>query len=189
MLSQIEHIRQYVKELKAILDAEESAECGEQKLTELTKKWRACLKKQHDHLGSEEEGFLKEAVKYLSKKKANLMNYRRVPGAPKTNNGHEQRYHRLKYKLRRTIGHVAAKHFLQKHGNSILFVNPDATETEILEIITNAPIKQVRKRIRENRKPRNSLDQIVYDQAKWDAEIAKLKEEFHIKSDLKKGLT
>ena len=101
----------------------------------------------------------------------------------------EQRYHKIKYKLRRIIGHVAAKQFLQKHGNTILFVNPEATHEEIIEVLKNAPIQEVRKRIRENRKSRNSLDQCVYDQKKWDAEITKLEAMFAPFMDLKNKLT
>lgn len=188
-LIEIKHIRDKIKELQAILDAEESADIGEQKLSSLAKRWKSYLQKNRRKIGSEENTFLTEATKYLAKKAPNLMNYRRVEGAPTTNNRHEQRYHKIKYKLRRIIGHVAAKHFLKKHGNTILFVNPDATHEEIVEILTNAPIQEVRKRIRENRQPRNRLDQALYDQDKWDAEMAKFKEMCANYKNLKKGLT
>jgi hypothetical protein len=189
LLLDIAHIREYIKQLQAILDADESAEVGELKLVTLNKQWKTRLNTNRKHLGTESRTFLLEATKFMSKKISYLMNYRRVADAPKTNNRHEQRYHRIKYKLRRTIGHVAAKHFLKKHGNTILFVNPDATHEEIVEILSKAPISEVRKRIRENRKSRNSLDQCIYDQEKWDAELAKLKKAFDDLKDLKKGLT
>jgi hypothetical protein len=182
-------VRHDLEQLKEILNADETADQGETQLSDLCKTWEKSLQKQGKCADPIEKCYLDACIKFIRTKGRYLLNYRRVPGAPKTNNRHEQRFHRIKYKLRRIIGHVAAKDFLFKHGNSILFVDPDASEEEIREILMNAPIAQIRKKIREERKPRNSFEECIYDQTKWDAEIDKLRKELGLPKDLKKRLT
>jgi hypothetical protein len=182
-------IHAHVRELKVILNADETADQGESRLRDLSIRWRVHLSKHRKRLTVEEIQFIEHTLKYLRIKIPNLMNYRRVTGAPKTNNRHEQRYHRMKYKLRRIIGHVAAKDYLFRHGKSILFVNPDASKAEIKEILMNAPIAKIRKQIRDERKHRNSIEESIYDPEKWAAEMEKLKADFKPYQDLKKRLT
>jgi hypothetical protein len=167
-------IQQETSKIKTIMDNDEAAEIGVLKFNEISKAWKYYLKQNRKTLNPLELEFLTIVCDYIDTKGVYLMNYRRVPGAPRTNNAHEQKYHRIKYKLRRIIGHVGAKEYLSKHGKDILFVNPDSSEKEIEDILRNANIPKIRKQIREEQHHRDELEEIMYDDKKWDAYIKAL---------------
>ncbi|MHA1731282.1 MAG: hypothetical protein ACTSU5_05030 [Promethearchaeota archaeon] len=74
-------------------------------------------------------------MKFVRTKGEHLFNYKRVPGAPTTNNSHELQYKQLEHLLRRANGHSAANEYLLARGERLVFVNPGEAFEDIDAIL------------------------------------------------------
>jgi hypothetical protein len=113
--------------------------------------------------GPVEAQFIEELSKYVETKGELLFNFKRIKGAPKTNNSHELSFKQLKHFLRRIIGFRTAKSYLLSLGARIVFVNPAESFEGILEMLKSMDYKKAGEIIRSERTSRDSLRFIVHD--------------------------
>ncbi|MHA1341166.1 MAG: hypothetical protein ACTSRZ_14230 [Promethearchaeota archaeon] len=124
--------------------------------------------------GVTEANFIKMLAKFIATKGKLLFNYRRVKGAPRTNNAHELRYKQLKHFLRRVIGQTLANHFLLTHGERLVFVNPDEPEVAIEKMLRAVNFVEARALVAKERCVRESLDYIIHRAQRWRDYITEL---------------
>ncbi len=104
-------IQQYLEDLSKILnDLESSFGIGLHDL----RKFRTKLRRNRlsEECGPIEKEFIEELMKYVRTKGEMKLNFKRVQGAPTTNNFHELKFKQLKHFLRRVIGFASAKRYL-----------------------------------------------------------------------------
>ncbi len=167
---ELDNIKSHLSEIKAIIDDEEtSAENALELLKEFCKKLER-LSVARD-CGSVELQFITELTTYVETKGDLLFNYKRIDGAPKTNNAHELSFKQLKYFLRKIIGFHTAKVFLLSHGERIVFVNPKENFEGIVEILKNVDYKKAGELIRSERTSRESIRYIIHDIKRWNAKL------------------
>lgn len=123
-------------------------------------------------VGAIEKKVLDELCKYFKTKAVHLMNYRKVNGAPRTNNFEELEFKAVKYILRRTLGYSGAKEYLYSHGERILFVNPNESLSGILSILKSTDQRLARQTIRNEREKNEGWIRIMREDEKW-AEVLK----------------
>jgi hypothetical protein len=172
---ELETIKAYLSEIKDILDDEgASAENALELLEGYCKKLikiplrEAC--------GLVEAQFIEELTKYVETKGELLFNYKRIEGAPKTNNLHELSFKQLKHFLRKIIGFRTAKSYLLSHGEYIIFVDPKESFEGILEILKNMDYKKAREQIRSERTSRDSMRFVIHDLKKWNLKLQDLRQ-------------
>ena len=129
-----------------------------------------------DDCGPVEAQFIEELTNYVDTKGDLLFNYKRIAGAPKTNNLHELSFKQLKHFLRKIIGFRTAKSFLLSHGEHIIFVNPRESFEGILSILRNMDFSKARTIIRSERTSRDNIRFIMHDLAKWTLKLQDLKQ-------------
>jgi len=137
---ELELIRGHLDIIKDILgDADISETEGLQKLEQL------CVdldgRQAAEDCGEIEKTFIVAFTSFVRSKGDYLFNYKRVPGAPTTNNAHELKYKQLKHFLRKVIGFSAANCFLLAHGERIVFVNPAENHEEIRRILSTMDLE------------------------------------------------
>jgi precorrin-6B methylase 2 len=170
-------IKEYLAEIKTILDdIDVSADKALDKLEQYSK----ILDKRlvSENCFEKERRFIEALHKYLKNKGKLLFNYKRIEGAPKTNNSHELAFKQLKHFLRRVIGFQTANHYLLSHGERIVFVNPHESFKGILEILKKMDHQKARKLIRSERTSRDSIRYILHDPERWAIKIEELKKKF-----------
>ena len=106
-------------------------------------------------------------MKFVRTKGEHLFNYKRVPGAPTTNNSHELQYKQLEHLLRRAIGHSAANEYLLARGERPVFLNPGEAFEDIVATLQEVDQAEARRQIAAGRKSREGLTFIVHDAEKW----------------------
>lgn len=119
----LQRIKEHLSGIKAILDDESASK---EKSIAAIEKLKQLLDKRLDEndRGEIEHTFIKAFARYVETKSEQLFNYKIVPGAPKTNNGHELCHKHLKHLLRRIIGAKVASSYLLAHEDRIMYVNP-----------------------------------------------------------------
>jgi hypothetical protein len=118
--------------------------------------------------------FIEAIRKYIRTKIEFLFNYKKVNGAPTTNNSHELQFKQLKHFLRRVIGFSAAKRYLLTHGERIVFVNPKESRELILLILQKVDYTKARSIIQKERFSRDSLRLILHQQVKWESKLERV---------------
>ena len=172
-------VKEYLAEIKAILDdIDASADKALDKLENYSKILVNRLSR--EDCFEKEKKFIETLRKYLKNKGELLFNYKRIKGAPKTNNSHELAFKQLKHFLRRIIGFQTANHYLLSHGERIVFVNPHESFKGILEILKKMDHQKARKLIRSERTSRDSIRYILHDPERWATKIEELTKRFQI---------
>ena len=172
---ELDAVKCYLASIKDILDDNKaSADTA----LELLENYCKTLKTQQlkDDCGLVEAQFIEELTKYVETKGDLLFNYKRIAGAPKTNNLHELSFKQLKHFLRKIIGFRTAKSFLLSHGEHIIFVDPHESYEGILSILKNMDYTKARELIRSERTPRDSLRFIMHELKKWNLKLNDLKQ-------------
>ena len=172
-INELLRVRQHLSTLTCILSSiEESFECGVKRL--INYKWE--LERNHEQhpCGPIESTVIQELAKYIATKGELLMNYRKVPGAPNTNNFQELEFKTIKYILRRILGYSAAKEYLYAHGERILFVDPKELKANIHKLLCNADQGAIRKIICSERKSQDSWVKIIREKQKWGVILAEI---------------
>lgn len=172
---ELEMIKAYLSEIKDILDNEGTSAENALELLEGYCKKLAELRLRED-CGLVEAQFIEELTKYVETKGELLFNYKRIEGAPKTNNSHELSFKQLKHFLRKIIGFRTAKSYLLSHGEHIIFVDPNESFEGILEILKCMDYTKARKLIRSERTSRDSIRFIIHDLEKWNLKLQDLKQ-------------
>jgi len=172
-------VKEYIAEIKAILDDIDAS--AEKALDKLEKYSKILVNRlTSEDCFEKEKKFIKTLRKYLENKGALLFNYKRIEGAPKTNNSHELAFKQLKHFLRRVIGFQTANHYLLSHGERIVFVNPHESFKGILEILKKMDHQKARKLIRSERTSRDSIRYILHDPERWAIKIEELTKKLKI---------
>ncbi|MBD3256274.1 MAG: hypothetical protein GF383_14345 [Candidatus Lokiarchaeota archaeon] len=172
---ELDAIKSYVVDIKDILDNDKaSADTALSLLEDYCKE--LVLRLHGNDCGVIEAQFIEELEKYVETKGALLFNYKRIKGAPKTNNLHELSFKQLKHFLRKIIGFRTAKSFLLSHGEHIIFVNPGETFEGILSILKNTDFSKVRELIRLERTSRDHIRFVVHDLERWNLKLKDLKQ-------------
>ena len=172
---ELETIKAYLSEIKDILDDDEiSAENALELLKGYCKKLAKLQLR--ESCGLVEAQFIKELINYVETKGELLFNYKRIEGAPKTNNAHELSFKQLKHFIRKIIGFRTAKFYLLSHGEHVIFVAPKESFEGILEILKNTDFKRARDLIRSERTSRDSIRFVMHDLIKWHLELQALKQ-------------
>lgn len=172
---ELETIKAYLSEIKHIFDDEKvSAENALELLEGYCKKLAPL--RLREECGDVEAQFIEELTKYVETKGELLFNYKRIDGAPKTNNLHELSFKQLKHFLRKIIGFRTAKSYLLSHGDHIIFVNPKESFEEILKILREMDFKKARELIRSERTARDSIRLIMHDLKRWNSKLHDLKQ-------------
>jgi len=127
------------------------------------------------HCGKIECSFIEALMKYIRTKGEMLFNFKKVNGAPTTNNKHELKYKQLKHFLRRVIGFASAKRYLLSHGERIVYVQMDDEFTDILEILRATDFIKARKIISKERTSRMSLPYTIHYAKEWGTNLEKAK--------------
>jgi len=140
---ELETIKAYLSEIKDILDDEGASAENALELLEGYCKILAPLQLR-ENCGPIEAQFIEDLTKYVETKGELLFNYKRIEGAPKTNNLHELSFKQLKHFLRKIIGFRTAKSYLLSHGEHIIFVDPRESFEVILEILKTMDFKKAR---------------------------------------------
>jgi len=175
--AELDVVKRYLAEVKAILDDTDlCAEDALRKFEHYSKNLGIRLVSKN-HMETERR-FIGALQKYLENKGKLLFNYKRIDGAPHTNNSHELAFKQLKHFLRRVIGFQTANHYLLSHGERIVFVNPNEDFHSILEILQNMDHQKARKLIRSERITRDSIRYIIHDPEKWASKLEELKQKF-----------
>lgn len=172
---ELETIRAYLSEIKDILDDEGASVENVLELLEGYCKILAKLQLRED-CGPVEAQFIEELTKYVETKGELLFNFKRIEGAPKTNNLHELSFKQLKHFIRKIIGFRTAKFYLLSHGEYIIFVDPKESFEGILEILKNMDFKKARELIRLERTSRDSIRFVMHDIKKWNSKLQDLKQ-------------
>jgi hypothetical protein len=118
-------------------------------------------------------GFIHDLCKFITTKGKLLFNYRKIPGAPTTNNFQELKFKKIKHFLRRVIGHSAAEEYLIAHAEHILFVDPEEIREVIEEILHNSDQNAIRKEVRAKRRHLDSWILALHDLARWKENLKK----------------
>jgi hypothetical protein len=171
----LQKIKEHLSCIKAILDDESLSK--EQSIAAI-EKHRQLLEKRlaAKDCGEIESTFIKAFAKYIDTKSEQLFNYKIVPGAPKTNNGHELCHKQLKHLLRRIIGAKAASAYLLAHGDRITYVNPRESFDDIVKIISTMDINSASRVIKQERRSREMLTLVMHDPQRWEKRMANLHE-------------
>lgn len=179
--AELGRVRGHLADLVPILDnLETSPEEGLKQLRNLRDRIRnARLTPQ---CGDAERKFAEEFMKFVRTKGELLFNYKRVPGAPTTNNDQELFYKQLKHFLRRVVGHAAANVYLLAHGERMVFVNPAETFEGIVEILRAVDYPAAREKISSERKVRDRMSLLMHIPERWGERIKKM---YQILEDLK----
>jgi len=173
--AELGRVQEHLKDLSAVLeDVESSPEEGLQRLRAVRDRIRR--KCRAPGCGDAERAFGEELVKFVRTKGELLFNFKRVPGAPRTNNKHELSYMQLKHFLRRVIGEAAANAYLLAHGERMVFVNPAETFEGIVDILRNMDYAAAREKIASERIPRGRLPIVMHNPEKWAEKIKSLLE-------------
>lgn len=170
---ELETIKVYLSEIKDIFDDEEASAANALDLLEGYCKKLAELRLRED-CGLVEAQFIEELTKYVETKGELLFNFKRIEGAPKTNNSHELSFKQLKHFLRKVIGFRTAKSYLLSHGEYIVFVDPQESFEGILYILKNMDYTKARQLIRSERTSRNSIRFVMHDLIKWNSKLQDL---------------
>jgi len=172
-IKELKAIKNYLMDLKSILEDPNSS--AREALKDLE---NYCRNLEGDHLktnyGPTEKKFITDLLKFVGSKGEKLFNFKRIEGAPRTNNSHELMYKQLKHFLRRVIGYNTAKSYLLSHGERIVFVNHAESFEGILKIIKNIDHKLARNIIDSERVSRRSIKFIVHDPEKWEQKLKEL---------------
>ncbi|MHA1732525.1 MAG: hypothetical protein ACTSU5_11310, partial [Promethearchaeota archaeon] len=174
-VAELARIKDHLATLSGILgDLECSFNVGLGRL----RRFRDTLRKNRfsSKCGPVEREFVEALMKFVRTKGEHLFNYKRVPGAPTTNNSHELQYKQLKHLLRRVIGHAAASEYLLAHGERLVFVNPGENFEEILSILRDVDQAGARRQVAAERKSRESMTYVVHDKDKWEKFLKKIQE-------------
>lgn len=172
---ELDIIKSYLSNIKDILDDEKAfADTA----LELLEDYCKILASQQlrEECGLVEAQFIEELTKFVETKGDLLFNYKRIAGAPKTNNLHELSFKQLKHFLRKIIGFRTAKSFLLSHGEHIVFVNPKENYEDILYILRSMDFILARELIRSERTSRDNIRFIVHDRIKWNLKLQDLKQ-------------
>ena len=172
---ELETIKSYLTDIKVILDDDEASAENALELLKNYCKRLATIQLRND-CGLVEAQFIEELVKYVETKGELLFNYKRIEGAPKTNNLHELSFKQLKHFLRKIIGFRTAKSFLLSHGEYIIFVDPAESFEGILGILKNMDYTKARKLIRSERTSRDNIRFVMHDLMRWNLKIQDLKQ-------------
>ena len=170
---ELETIKVYLSEIKDIFDDEEASAANALDLLEGYCKKLAELRLRED-CGLVEAQFIEELTKYVETKGELLFNFKRIEGAPKTNNSHELSFKQLKHFLRKMIGFRTAKSYLLSHGEYIIFVDPQESFEGILYILKSMDYTKARQLIRSERTSRNSIRFVMHDLIKWNSKLQDL---------------
>jgi hypothetical protein len=171
--AELGRVRGTLADLAAILsDLESSPEEGLRKLRKLRDRIRKA--RFAPGRGDAERAFAGELMKFVRTKGDLLFNYKRVPGAPRTNNKHELTYMQLKHFLRRVIGQAAANTYLLAHGERMVFVNPAESFDGIVGILRTMNYAAAREKIAKERKSRDRLSVVMHNPEKWEEKIKKM---------------
>jgi len=172
---ELDKIKTYLSEIKSILnDKDTSAENALALLKGFCKKLDTLPLTQD--CGSVETQFIKNLSKFVETKGELLFNFKRIKGAPKTNNEHELSFKQLKHFLRKVVGFRVAKVYLLSHGERIVFVNPKESFEGIVEILKSVDYKKARNLIRSERTARDNIRFIIHDAKKWNLKLHNLME-------------
>lgn len=172
---ELDVIKSYLTNIKDILDDDKASADTALNLLENYCKTLATRQSKND-CGSVEAQFIKELRKFVETKGELLFNYKRIEGAPKTNNLHELSFKQLKHFLRKIIGFRTAKSFLLSHGEHIVFVNPHESHESILSILKSMDHVKARELIRLERISRDSIRFVMHDVVKWNLKLQDLKQ-------------
>ena len=172
---ELETVKAYLSEIKGILDDGEASAENALELLEGYCKKLAPLRLRKE-CGNVEAQFIEELTKYVETKGELLFNYKRIEGAPKTNNLHELSFKQLKHFLRKIIGFRTAKSYLLSHGEHIIFVNPEESFEEIVKILRGMDFKKARKLIRSERTSRDSIRFVIHDMTRWNSKLQDLEQ-------------
>ncbi len=171
----LHRIKEHLSGIKAILDDESASK---EKSIAAIEKYNQLLNKRLEtsDCGEIERTFIKAFARYVETKSEQLFNYKIVPGAPKTNNGHELCHKQLKHLLRRIIGAKAASAYLLAHGDRITYVNPRESFDEIVKIISTMDINSASRIIKQERRSREMLTLVMHDPQRWEKRVLNLRE-------------
>ena len=172
---ELDVIESYLANIKDILDDEKASADTALELLENYCKTLVPQQLRGD-CGLVEAQFIEELTKYVDTKGDLLFNYKRIAGAPKTNNLQELSFKQIKHFLRKIIGFRTAKSFLLSHGEHIIFVNPHESFEGILSILKNMDFSKARDIIRSERTSRDSLRFIMHDLIKWNLKLQDLRQ-------------
>ena len=171
--AELRRVRGHLADLVPILDdLETSPEEGLQQLRHLRDRIRKS--RLSPQCGDSERVFAEEFMKFVRTKGELLFNYKRVPGAPTTNNDQELFFKQLKHFLRRVIGHAAANVYLLAHGERMVFVNPAETFEGIVEILRSVDYPAAREKISSERKSRDRISLLMHTPERWGEKIKKM---------------
>ena len=172
---ELDVIKSYLTNIKDILDDDKASADTALNLLENYCKTLATQQQRSD-CGLVEAQFIEDLTKFVETKGELLFNYKRIEGAPKTNNLHELSFKQLKHFLRKIIGFRTAKSFLLSHGEHIIFVNLKENFEDILYILKNMDYGKAREIIRLERTSRDSIRFVMHDLAKWNLKLENLKQ-------------
>lgn len=166
-------IAEHLKKIKTILsDLDLNYKEGLVQLRKVRDQFRE--RSRAKNCGECELVFIEAIRKYIRTKIELLFNYKKVDGAPTTNNSHELQFKQLKHFLRRVIGFSAAKRYLLTHGERIVFVNPKESREMILQILQTVDYSKARSIIQKERFSRDSLRLILHQQVKWESKLERV---------------
>ena len=172
---ELDLIKGYLSDIKVILDdSNTSANEALEKLEIFSDELEQRLI--IDKCSETERKFIKELRKYLKDKGELLFNFKRIEGAPRTNNSHELAFKQLKHFVRRIIGFRTAKYFLLTHGERMVFVNRFESFDGILEILKAMDHQRARELIRSERTSRQNTRFIIHDPKRWALRLKDLKQ-------------
>ncbi len=172
-VAELTRVHAHLDELSGILgDLDASFKVGLEQLRALRDRLRKA--RFSPNVGEVERSFVEALMKFVRTKGEHLFNYKKVPGAPTTNNAHELAYKQLKHLLRRVIGHSAANEYLLAHGERLVFVNPGDSHEGVVEILRRVDHPAARRQIARERRSRDSLTFITHDAEKWGDSLARL---------------
>jgi hypothetical protein len=174
LVADLSRVRDHLKDLQEILeDVSTSADVGLNRLRLFRD--RMTKRKKAEDMMKIESDFCEALVKFVNTKGELLLNYKRVDGAPRTNNEHELFYRQLKHLLRKVIGFSAASSFLLGHGERIVYVKIDESADKIRDIFLNIDLVKARELIAVERKSRDMIQFIMHDNEKWNQRIEDLR--------------
>jgi len=166
VINELQLIHGHLENIVSILDAaEENAAIGLERMQKLCETLRETILENAED--SIEMAFVKALIKFIDTKGAMIFNYRKISDAPTTNNFQELKFKQLKHYLRRVIGHSAAKEYLMVHGERIVFVQPNESRENILEIMKSGDQVAARLEITDNRRSLDSWIIVMHNRVKW----------------------
>ena len=179
---ELDVIKSYLANIKDILDDEKASADTALRLMENYCK-KLTTRQLRNDCGLVETQFIEELTNYVETKGELLFNYKRIEGAPKTNNLHELSFKQLKHFLRKIIGFRTAKSFLLSHGEHIIFVDPKESFEGILYIFKHMDHAKARELIRSKRTSRDSIRFVMHDLMKWNLKLDDLKQKADVLLD------